>query len=258
MVFNTGNRRPRKTLARRILSLLRRGGRIAAALDIDPVPDNEPAANATELQILFDRTVSEMTLGDGTPVRLRPILPDDKDHLRAGMSRLSEQTRYRRFMSSIDELSPDLLRYLTEIDYEDHFALAALALDQEPPLGIGIARYVRDPNKPHVAEPAVTIIDDYQGRGLGKLLLEHIMRDAVANGITHFRAMLLADNVPMKELFAQQDATFSNDGCGVLIAEFALPSDSATQMDLVQKLARHAYKGAISRSQRQADTQRSD
>lgn len=214
---------------------------------MDADGDNKPASDATELQILFDRNVSEITLRDGTRIRLRPILPEDKDNLRSAMARLSADARYRRFMATISELTPERLHYLTEIDYEDHFALTALALDQEPPLGIGFARYIRDPDKPHVAEPAVTVVDAYQGRGLGSLLLKYIMRDALGNGITHFRATLLADNMPMKELFAQQDAQFSHDGFGVLSAEFALPRDAGVQMDLVQRLARHAYKGALAR-----------
>lgn len=222
--------------------------RLEAALDADG--DNRPRADATELQILYDHNVEETTLADGTPIRLRPILPTDKDNLRSAMARLSPDARYRRFMSTIAELSPERLRYLTEIDYEDHFALTALALDHEPPLGIGFARYIRDPDKHHVAEPAFTVVDAYQGRGLGSLLLERIMRDAVGNNITHFRATLLADNIPMKELFAQQDAAFSHDGYGVLSAEFALPQDTQAQIDLVQRLARHAYKGTLARGTR--------
>lgn len=254
MVSNTANRPPRKKLTRRILSLLPFRKRLQTALAMDTDGDHRPAADAPELQILFDRNTTETTLSDGTPIRLRPILPEDKDNLQSGMTRLSADARYRRFMSSMSALSPERLRYLTELDYENHFALGALALDQEPPLGIGVARYIRDPDKPHVAEPAVTIVDDYQGRGLGKLLLRAIMCDAVANGITHFRATLLADNIPMKELFAQQDAEFSHDGFGVLSAEFALPHDVPTRMDLVQKLARHAYQGTITHSERKAAT----
>lgn len=219
--------------------------RIATAFDASPDDDNRPAADATELQILFNRNVDETTLADGTPIRVRPILPQDKDNLRSAMARLSADARYRRFMSTISELSPERLRYLTEIDYEDHFALTALALDQEPPLAIGFARYVRDPDKPHVAEPAFSVVDAYQGRGLGNLLLQRIMADALANGITHFRATLFADNQPMKEMFMQQNAQFSHDGFGTLSAEFVLPKNRPARMDLVQKLARHAYKDAL-------------
>src|SRR5699024_1514154 len=249
-MLNRNTRSPQQKLVKRLRRLLPSRKRFEAALALDAGGDNKPASDATELQILFDRNVSESTLRDGTRIRLRPILPEDKDNLRSAMTRLSAEARYRRFMSTIAELSPQRLRYLTEIDYEDHFALTALALDREPPPGIGFARYIRDPDKPHVAEPAIKVVDAYQGRGLGSLLLEYIMRDALANGITHFRATLLADNMPMNELFAQQDAQFSHDGLGILAAEFSLPGDAEAQMDLVQRLARHAYKGTLARGTR--------
>lgn len=241
--------KPGRTSLAALRHLLSLPTQLEAAFNPDDDHDNRPATDATELQILFDHNISETTLSDGTPIRLRPILPEDKDNLQSAMSRLSEGARYRRFMSTISELSPERLRYLTEIDYEDHFALAALALDHDPPLGIGIARYIRDPNKSHVAEPAVTVVDEYQGRGLGSLLLKRLMSDALANGISHFRATLFADNRPMKELFMQQNAEFSHDGFGVLSAEFALPRDLQERMDLVQKLARHAYKDTLANNE---------
>jgi hypothetical protein len=77
-------------------------------------------------------------------VRIRPITPDDKDHILDGFRRLSPESRYLRFLSPIDELPPDMLRDLTEVDYVDRFAYVGFALDVPgAPLGIGVARYVR-------------------------------------------------------------------------------------------------------------------
>lgn len=218
------------------------GARLQAGEDVEPV--THPA----DLQALINCHTRETTLADGTPIRLRPILPQDKPQLQSALSRMSGDSRYRRFMATLSSLSAERLRYLTEIDYVNHFALAALALDQHPPLGIGVARYVRDPDKPHVAEPAVTVVDDYQGRGLGSLLLDEIMRDALDSGITHFRATLFADNTPMKQVFAQRGAEFTHEGFGILSAEFALPETHQPRMDLVYDIARHAYKGAVMRA----------
>lgn len=174
------------------------------------------------LQWLIERHTAETRLADGTPVRLRPVIPTDKRELADGFGRLSAQSRYYRFLSMISELSPTLLRLFTEIDYIDHFALGALSLMHEPPLGVGVARYVRDANQQQVAEPAVTVVDAFQGRGLGGLLLDRIMVTALANGITRFRGTVLTDNTPMKRLLLARGARFEHVGHGVLVAEFEL------------------------------------
>lgn len=181
-----------------------------------------PTPDSGKLQAQLERYTREIRLAGGTPILLRPILPQDKERLQSGISRMSEDSRYRRFMATLSQLSPGRLRDLTEIDYDNHFALGALALDQTPPLGVGVARFVRDPDEPHVAEPAITVVDAYQGSGLGRQLLEHLMADALDHGVTRFRATLLAENEPMKQLFAQQGADFKHEGHGNLSAEFAL------------------------------------
>ncbi len=202
------------------------------------------------LQALINRYTSETTLADGTPLRIRPVLPQDKEDIAEGLSRLSVESRYRRFMAALSELSPERLKYLTEIDYVDHFALGALSLAHNPPLGVGIARYVRDPAKPEVAEPAVTVVDEFQRRGVGCLLLEMIMAVAVDNGVTHFRASLLADNHPMKQMFARHGARFEAEGHGLLTAEFELPRAGQPRGQLVYGLVRSACQGAVMRARR--------
>jgi GNAT superfamily N-acetyltransferase len=170
------------------------------------------------------RRTTEVTLRDGTSVRLRPILPDDKELLVEGFRRLSPESRYRRFMSPIEELSQDQLRLLTEIDYVDHFAWVALDIDDPGHPGIGAARYVRVPDEPEVAEAAVTVIDDYQGRGLGTLLLEALGAVALENGITRFRGHALEDNRPIREVLEAMGATTAHDSPGMLRIEVDLPA----------------------------------
>ena len=94
---------------------------------------------------------------------IRPIRPDDKDLLRRGMERLSEESRFRRFMRPVSELTDEQLAYFTEIDYRDHFAWAAVRADRLDE-GLGVARYVRLEGEPTVAEAAVTVADEYQAR----------------------------------------------------------------------------------------------
>ena len=94
----------------------------------------------------------------------------DRQLLLRGFERLSPESRYRRFLAAMPELSEEMVRYLTEIDHHDHEAIAAL--DARTGEGIGVARYVRDPQRRDAAEVAVTVIDDWQGKGVGTLLLE--------------------------------------------------------------------------------------
>jgi GNAT superfamily N-acetyltransferase len=170
------------------------------------------------------RRTTEVTLRDGTPVRLRPIVREDKSILVEGFRRLSPESRFRRFMAPIEELTADQLRFLTEIDYVDHFAWVALDLDAAGHPGVGVSRYVRIPEEPEVAEPAVTVVDDYQGRGLGTLLLEALGAVALENGISRFRGYALEVNRPIREVLEAMGATTAHDSPGMLRIEVDLPA----------------------------------
>ena len=139
-----------------------------------------------------------IALRDGSRVRLRQGHSSDRHLLLRGFERLSSESRYRRFLAGMPELSEEMVRYLTEIDHHDHEAI--IALDEKTGEGIGAARYVRDPQRPDAAEVAVTVIDDWQGRGLGTLLLEVLRARAREEGIMTFTALMLATNQEMMDL----------------------------------------------------------
>jgi GNAT superfamily N-acetyltransferase len=139
-----------------------------------------------------------IVLRDGSRIRLRQGHSSDKQLLLRGFERLSPESRYRRFLATMPQLSEAMVRYLTEIDHHDHEALAAL--DEQTGEGIGVARYVRNPERPDVAEVAVTVIDDWQGKGLGTLLLEVLGARARAEGIRSFVALMLASNQEMMDV----------------------------------------------------------
>lgn len=171
----------------------------------------------------IERRTTEVVLAGGTRIRLRPIVPEDKEAIRAGFERMSPESRYRRFMSPMDELSPEMLRHLTEIDYVDHFAWAAFDLDRTGEPGVGVARYVRVPGEPEVAEAAVTVIDEYQGRGIGTLLLQALGAVALENGIKRFRGYVLEENEAIRDLLQGSGATMTHDGPGLMAVEVELP-----------------------------------
>lgn len=170
------------------------------------------------------RRTTVVSLRDGTRVTIRPVIPDDKERFLDGFSRLSPRSRYRRFMAPLDELTPDMLAQFTEVDYVDHFAYVALLADEPGERGIGVARYVRLEDEPDVAEAAVTVIDEFQGRGLGTILLEALGEVALENGIRSFRGYLLLENRPMLELLEQMGATAEFESPGLYRVEVDLPA----------------------------------
>jgi GNAT superfamily N-acetyltransferase len=172
--------------------------------------------------------VVETTLRDGTPVLVRAIQPDDKERLQRGFQRLSEESRYRRFMAPLADLSPEQLTYLTEVDGLNHLAWVAVRGDdlQE---GMGVARFVRLEEEPEVAEAAVTVVDDYQGAGLGTLLLGLLALAARSVGITAFRGYVQVGNAPIRELLDQFGARTAFDSPGVVRLD--VPLDMANLPD---------------------------
>jgi RimJ/RimL family protein N-acetyltransferase len=132
-------------------------------------------------------------LQDGTEVSIRAIRSADKRLLAEGMERLSDETRRLRFLASKPRLSAGELRYLTEIDHHDHIALVAVTA--EAPEGIvGVARSVRLAEDHELAEFAIVVCDDLQGRGLGRLLASRLVDAAQEQGIRRFTATVLPEN----------------------------------------------------------------
>jgi GNAT superfamily N-acetyltransferase len=142
-----------------------------------------------------DRYREEARLPAGLQVVFRAVHPEDKNLLAEGMSRLSPASRYFRFLSPKKSLSKIELAYFTEVDGHNHFAIGvARPQPGGGEEGIGVARFVRFQDDPEVAEPAVTVIDDYQGCGVGTALLRRLVEAARERGIKRFRCEFLADN----------------------------------------------------------------
>jgi RimJ/RimL family protein N-acetyltransferase len=171
-----------------------------------------------------DEPPMRFQLRNGAEVVVRPILPEDKDRLVAAFERLSEASRYRRFGTAVQHLTDDQLRYLTEIDYDDHMAWVAIDPTEPGEPGLGVARYVRLPDDPQIAEAAVTVVDSHQALGLGSILLGVLGLSAVAHGIRTFRAYVLSENQPIQDVFAGLGATSVHEG-PMLRVDVPLPDD---------------------------------
>jgi RimJ/RimL family protein N-acetyltransferase len=188
-----------------------------------------PPATARDDGVLIE-------LRDGDIVRLRPIRPEDKPRLLEAFERLGTGSRYRRFLAHKKELSVDELAWLTEVDHHDHEAIAAL--DPQTDDGIGVARYVRLPDRPDAAEAAVTVVDDWQGRGVGGLLLRRLAQRAREERIREFHATLLTDNRAMLALFRRLGALRVVRTGSVQEIEVALPIGDACMDEALRAAAR--------------------
>jgi GNAT superfamily N-acetyltransferase len=167
-------------------------------------------------------------LGDGTAVTLRLVQPGDRDEFDRQFRHLSPDSRYRRFFTGIRELTPEMLDYLTVVDGYDHFAVLAFteSLDLKEEAGAGVARFVRLADEPDVAEAAVTVVDDFQGRGLGRLLMTTLVEAAQERGVRKFRGEVLATNEPMRKLLDGAGAKGYDSGDGTIA--FDVPIDAGT------------------------------
>jgi RimJ/RimL family protein N-acetyltransferase len=141
---------------------------------------------------------SRVELRDGRVALIAPLHPDDRRRYVQGMSRSSRESLYLRFMTPLQRLTEGQLRYLLAIDHRDHEAL--LAVDEDRGEAVAVARFVRSDATPEVAEAAMLVIDDWQGLGLGRALLELLGERARAVGITRFEATLMASNRRMMAL----------------------------------------------------------
>jgi RimJ/RimL family protein N-acetyltransferase len=123
---------------------------------------------------------------------VRPLIPDDREAYARAFETLSPNTRYLRFAGPKPRLSSSELRYLVEVDHHNHEALLAYECETGRP--VGVARFVRDRQDPHVAEAAITVLDAFQGRGIGPQMLDRLTERAAQLGVTTLRAEVLRAN----------------------------------------------------------------
>lgn len=182
----------------------------------------------------------EIQLSDGARVAVRPIEAGDREAIREAFGRLSAETRYRRFLTSVERLSESELRYLTDVDHTDHEAL--VAYDPDTGDGIAVARFIRDPGRPTVAEAAVVVGDDWQSRGLGTELCRMLAERAREVGVEAFTATLLAENQRMIHVLESLGRTRVVSGTGgTITVELAIPSEGIGET--MRELLRSTAKG---------------
>ncbi|MDE3738826.1 MULTISPECIES: GNAT family N-acetyltransferase [Pseudomonas] len=138
-------------------------------------------------------------LEDGTHVLIRPLRPEDREREVEFIRNLSPETRHFRFLCAIKEASPALLERLMDVDYQRRMAFVALVHQDGKLVEVGICRYA-DTAEPGQCECAVTVADGWQERGLGAVLMRHLIQAARENGFKEMYSMDAAANAPMHAL----------------------------------------------------------
>lgn len=134
------------------------------------------------------------TLRDGTPARARPLVPTDAEALRRGLARLSPESRQSRFLAPVSTLTDAHVRRLVDVDGIDHVAFGVFApagAAEEEPVAVG--RIMRYPDDPTTADLAITVVDDWQRRGIGTALA-HLLAAHRPDGVTTIRTMISSSN----------------------------------------------------------------
>ncbi|OGA03395.1 MAG: GNAT family N-acetyltransferase [Betaproteobacteria bacterium RIFCSPLOWO2_02_FULL_62_17] len=181
-------------------------------LDINPLIADEHGVVAVDARIVLRRRqpaarryahlaiypypagmAREVRLGDGTPLLVRPIRPEDAELELEFVKGLSESSRYLRFMNAIRELSPAMLARFTQIDYDRDMAFIALRQTAGPGRQVGVVRYVSNPDGSS-CEFAVAVADAWQGKGLGRMLLSVLIEAARESRLSLMVGHVLSHN----------------------------------------------------------------
>lgn len=150
---------------------------------------------------------------------VRPIKSGDKNELQNALLKLSSQSKSQRFFAMKNSFNDEELQFLTNVDDFNHLAYVAIHIDEKNNSleGAGVIRAIRLKDFPHQAEIAMTIIDKYQGLGLGGKLLSLLSDRAKEKSITEFVGSLQRTNTAMLRLLAKFSKLDTKSSEGAII-----------------------------------------
>jgi GNAT superfamily N-acetyltransferase len=163
----------------------------------------------------------QMTLADGARLRVRPIVPADREPLADAFDRLSDRSRRQRFLAPKPRLSARELDYLTDVDHVTHEAL--VAIDETTGDIVGVGRYATGGAGGAAADMALAVVDAWQRRGIGHALAVRLVERARANGITRLTGTALADNLLVRALLDRLGFRVRSVSAGIVEVELDVP-----------------------------------
>ncbi|MDD5180921.1 MAG: bifunctional acetate--CoA ligase family protein/GNAT family N-acetyltransferase [Gallionellaceae bacterium] len=146
--------------------------------------------------------ISNWQLADGTDITIRPIRPEDAEVEQKFVHDLSEESRYFRFMNSVQELTPTMLVRFTQIDYSREMALIAVTEEHGKEIELGVTRFTTNPDG-ESCEFALVVADRMCGKGLGQKLMTVLMDAARSKGLKIMEGEVLKNNSNMLKLMTR-------------------------------------------------------
>ena len=146
-------------------------------------------------------------LRNGERIVIRALRPQDRDDLMAAVDRTSGDSLYRRFFAVRRHFTETEESFYLNVDFVSHVALIASADENGQPIIIAGGRYVV--GEPGEAEVAFTVVDKYQGRGVGAALLRHLAMIARQAGLRELVAYVLPDNRAMLKVFEKSGLKYT-------------------------------------------------
>ena len=172
---------------------------------------------------LLQRILNRYELADGTIIGTGLVCPEDADRLVRGYKKLSLKTKMFRFHYGKDKLSTSEKEYLVNVDNYNHLAIGAVDLDKSYDVGIALIRYIRDETDPAKAEVALTVIDEYQNKGIGIHLYNEMLEYACKNGIKLLIYCVMKENTTMLNILEKFGGEIVDSSGNQYLIEVKLP-----------------------------------
>lgn len=160
------------------------------------------------------------TLRDGRSITISALKPEDRSEMLSAVGRVSAQSLYRRFFGPKRGFTEKETDFFVNVDFVNHVALVAVIDEDGKDTIIGAGRYIV--TQPEKAELAFALIDQYQGLGIGTILLRNLVLIAREAGLQQLVAEVLPENIPMLTLFRKLGFTLKSAGDGVVHAALEL------------------------------------
>jgi RimJ/RimL family protein N-acetyltransferase len=140
-------------------------------------------------------------LRDGTSLEVRALKPEDESGMLSAIERTGVESLRRRFFVMKREFSEKERNFFMKVDFINHVALVAVAQEDDKPTIVGGGRYIVF--EPQRAEMAFVVVDAWQGRGIGSILLRHLIKIAGDAGLHELIAEVLPENRAMLKVFGK-------------------------------------------------------